>query len=74
MMDMMSGPMMLAMGVLGGALFAAIRERGLAQETPLLVATLRAFAKDWLKVEDGRLLGGAPLELPATSLPAPAAT
>jgi len=56
------------------ALFAAIRERGLAQETPLLVATLRAFAKDWLKVEDGRLLGGAPLELPATSLPAPAAT
>ncbi len=47
------------------ALFAAIRERGVRQEAPLLVATLRAFAEGRLRVEDGRVVGGAPLELPA---------
>jgi phosphoribosylglycinamide formyltransferase-1 len=56
------------------ALFAAIRERGLRQEAPLLVATLRACAEGRLRVADGRILGSAPLELPAaaTSSGAPA--
>ena len=57
-----------------GALFAAIRERGLGQEAPLLVATLRAFAEGRLRVEGGCLLGGAPLELPAASTLTSAAT
>ncbi len=47
-------------------LFGALRERGLRQEAPLLVATLRAFADGRLSVEGGRIFGEAPLELPAT--------
>ncbi len=50
-------------------LFSSIRERGLRQESPLLVATLRAFSEGRLRVEDGHIFGNAPLELPAGESP-----
>lgn len=46
------------------ALFAAVRERGVARESPLVVATLAEFAAGKLRVEDGRILdpSGRPAE------------
>ncbi|MEZ4501633.1 MAG: formyltransferase family protein [Dehalococcoidia bacterium] len=38
------------------ALFAAIRQRGMAYESPLLVAALEAFASGRLRAEGGRVL------------------
>ena len=46
------------------ALFAAVRERGVRYESPLLLATIAEFAAGRLHVSDGRVLGpdGAPRE------------
>ena len=46
------------------ALFAAVRERSVARESPLVVATLAEFAAGKLRVEDGRILdpSGRPAE------------
>ena len=45
-------------------LFAAIRERGVGRESPLVVATLAEFAAGKLRVEDGHILdaSGRPAE------------
>jgi folate-dependent phosphoribosylglycinamide formyltransferase PurN len=39
-------------------LFQEIRRRGLARELPLVIETLRAFADQRLRVEDGRIMAG----------------
>ena len=52
-----------------GALFAAIRARGLRHEAPLLVATLQAVADGRLPLAGRGRPAAAPLELPAPPLP-----
>ncbi len=51
------------------ALFAAIRARGLGHEAPLLVKTLEAVADGRLRLSGPGGIDGAPLELPAPTLP-----
>ena len=50
------------------ALFAAIRERGVARESPLVVATLAAFAAGKLRVEGRRVLDAAGQPAPPADL------
>lgn len=40
------------------ALFKLIRQRGMARELPLVIATLKAFSQGRVKVVDGRVLDG----------------
>ena len=63
MAERLDGPEALDDAALeASALFAAIRERGLRHESPLLLATVAEFAAGRLRAVDGRMLGpeGAP--------------